>query len=414
MDNTLKEKVVIVGGGAAGFFAALNIAEKNKNAEVIILEKSNKLLYKVEISGGGRCNVSHQCFEPSVLVKNYPRGNKELLSVFMKFQPLDTINWFEKRGVPIKSENDGRMFPSSNTSSSIIDCFLTLAKKLKVVVETSCEVECLHKNEDNTWLVTTSKNQKIIANKVVVCTGSGLRMWKLLEALDHPIETPIPSLFTFNIKEEQLNKLMGISITNASIHIKGTKLQSTGPLLITHWGISGPAVLKLSAWGARELANFNYKFEVVVNWTGMLKTDEVKEIILLMKKDFPKKQLSNSPLFGFTSRFWLYLLHRIHIDDTKKWADISATEMNKLTQNLVNTEYSVMGKSTFKDEFVTCGGVSLKKVDFKTMESRQHKNLFFAGEVLNIDAITGGFNFQAAWSTAWIVSESCASSRTEQ
>jgi predicted Rossmann fold flavoprotein len=238
-------------------------------------------------------------------------------------------------------------------------------------------------------------------------------MWKLLEALDHPIEAPIPSLFTFNIKEEQLNNLMGISISNASIHIKGTKLQSTGPLLITHWGISGPAVLKLSAWGARELANFNYKFEVLVNWTGMLKTDEVKEIILSMKKDFPKKQLSNTALFGFTSRFWLYLLNRIQLDETKKWADINATEMNKLTQNLVNTNYIVTGKSTFKDEFVTCGGVSLKEVDFKTMESRQHKNLFFAGEVLNIDAITGGFNFQAAWSTAWVVSESCASSITE-
>lgn len=413
MVNTLKEKVVVVGGGAAGFFAALNIAEKNKNAEVIILEKSNKLLYKVEISGGGRCNVSHQCFEPSVLVKNYPRGNKELLSVFMKFQPLDTINWFEKRGVPIKSENDGRMFPASNTSSSIIDCFLTLAKKLKIVIETSCEVESLQKNMDNTWLVNTSKNHKISASKIVVCTGSGLRMWKLLETIDHPIEAPIPSLFTFNIKEEQLNKLMGISIGNASIHIKGTKLQSTGPLLITHWGISGPAVLKLSAWGARELANFNYRFEVVVNWTGILKEDEVKEIILTMKKDFPKKQLSNSPLFGFTSRFWLYLLNRIHLDDTKKWADINATEINKLTQNLVNTNYIVTGKSTFKDEFVTCGGVSLKKVDFKTMESKQHKNLFFAGEVLNIDAITGGFNFQAAWSTAWIVSESCSSPESE-
>jgi predicted Rossmann fold flavoprotein len=409
----LKEKVVIIGGGAAGFFAAINIAEKNRNAEVIILEKSNKLLYKVEISGGGRCNVSHHCFEPSVLVKNYPRGNKELLSVFMKFQPLDTINWFQKRGVPIKSENDGRMFPASNTSSSIIDCFLALAKKLKVVVETSCEVQSLYKNKDNTWLVTTSKNQKIIAAKVIVCTGSSLRMWKLLEEINHPIEAPVPSLFTFNIKEEQLNKLMGISISNASIHIKGTKLQSLGPLLITHWGISGPAVLKLSAWGARELANLNYKFEVEVNWTGILKLEEVKELILSIKKDFPKKQLSNTVLLGFTNRFWLYLLNRIQLDETKKWADINATEINKLTQNLVNTNYVVTGKSTFKDEFVTCGGVSLKDVDFKSMESKQHKNLFFAGEILNIDAITGGFNFQAAWSTAWIVSESCASSITE-
>lgn len=403
----MKEKIIVIGGGAAGFFAAINIAQKNKNAEVTILERSDKLLYKVEISGGGRCNVTHQCFEPKALTKNYPRGEKELLSVFTRFQPKDTIEWFDKRGVQMKAEPDGRIFPVSNTSSTIINCFLSEAKKSAVKIEVNNGLEEMIKNEDGSWTVLTSKGNKLQANKLILATGSTVRMWKLLASLNHKIQAPVPSLFTFNIKDQALHQLMGISFPKAAVKIVNTKLSSIGPMIITHWGLSGPAILKVSAWGAIELASKNYRFDILVNWTGDASIEDVKHLIQDLKRDHPKKQIANTSVYHFTNRFWLFLIDRCNIDGEKKWADISKNELNRLCENIANCPFTVTGKSTFKEEFVTCGGVSLNEVDFKTMQSKIHQNLFFCGEILNIDAITGGFNFQAAWSTGWLVSQTC-------
>ncbi len=403
----MKEKIIVIGGGAAGFFAAINIAEKNKNADVTILEKSDRLLYKVEISGGGRCNVTHQCFEPKALTKNYPRGEKELLSVFTHFQPKDTIEWFEKRGVPIKAEADGRMFPISNSSATIIECFLQQAKKFGVKIETNNGAEEIQKNEDDSWTITTSRGKNMTADKLILATGSTIRMWKNLTALNHTIQAPVPSLFTFNIKNEALHQLMGISFTKAAVKIVNTKLSAIGPMIITHWGLSGPAILKVSAWGAIELASKKYNFDILINWTGDSSIDNVNKKLQETKQEHPKKQIANTSIYQFTNRFWLFLLAKANIDGEKKWADISKNELNKLCENIANCPFSVTGKSTFKEEFVTCGGIALNEVDFKTMESKIHKNLFFCGEILNIDAITGGFNFQAAWSTGWIVSQAC-------
>jgi len=398
--------IVVIGGGAAGFFAAINIAQKHPFYRVMLFEKSDKLLYKVQISGGGRCNVTHSCFEPMQLVKFYPRGEKSLISVFHRFQPKDTIEWFEKRGVMIKREEDGRMFPQSNTSQTIIDCFLKEAKKYKVEIYINNGIDDIEKTNSDMWLVKTSNGEKLVADKVVFCSGSQIRSWKLLEKLGHSVSTPTPSLFTFNTKDQRLNNLMGTSIPKVQLKIKGTKLVSEGPLLITHWGLSGPAILKLSAWGARELASILYKFTLQVNWTGKKSYDEVLEDFKELKILQAKKQISNTHFYELTNRMRDSLLLFSKIDTNKKWADISMNDMKLLAQLFSDSHIDINGKSTNKDEFVTCGGVDLKEVDFKSMQSKIHPNLFFAGEVLDIDAITGGFNFQAAWSSAWIVSES--------
>ncbi len=402
----MNEKIVIIGGGAAGFFAAINIAKKKPSNRVIIFEKSDKLLYKVQISGGGRCNVTHSCFEPMQLVKFYPRGEKSLISIFHRFQPKDTIEWFESRGVPIKREEDGRMFPQSNTSQTILDCFLKEAKKYKVEIYINNGVDDIEKTNPDKWLVKTNNGEKLVADKVVFCSGSQVRSWKLLEKLGHTVSAPVPSLFTFNTKDQRLNDLMGTSIPKVQLKIKGTKLKSEGPLLITHWGLSGPAILKLSAWGARELASIQYKFTLQVNWTGTKSYDEVLDDLKEFKISQAKKQISNTHFYELTNRMRDSLLLFSKIDTNKKWADVSLNEMKVLAQLFSDSHIEINGKSTNKDEFVTCGGVDLKEVDFKTMQSKIHPNLFFAGEVLDIDAITGGFNFQAAWSSAWIVSES--------
>ncbi|MEI6311395.1 MAG: NAD(P)/FAD-dependent oxidoreductase [Bacteroidota bacterium] len=402
----MNKTIVIIGGGAAGFFAAVNIAKKNPNYRVILFEKSDKLLYKVQISGGGRCNVTHSCFEPMNLVKFYPRGEKSLISVFHRFQPKDTIQWFEERGVPIKREEDGRMFPQSNTSQTIIDCFLKEAKKYQVEIYINNGIDDLEKIDHEKWLVKTSKGEKLAADKIVFCSGSQVRSWKLLEKLGHTVSAPVPSLFTFNTKDLRLNDLMGTSIPKVQLKIKGTKLMSEGPLLITHWGLSGPAILKLSAWGARELASIQYKFTLLINWTGTKSYEEVLDDLKEFKISQAKKQLSNTHFYELTNRMRDSLLLFSKIDTSKKWADISMNEMKLLAQLFSESHIEINGKSTNKDEFVTCGGVELKEVDFKTMQSKLEPNLFFAGEVLDIDAITGGFNFQAAWSSAWVVSES--------
>lgn len=399
--------IVIIGGGAAGFFTAINCAEANPNYRIILIERAKKVLAKVKISGGGRCNVTHACFEPRELIKYYPRGDKALLGPFHRFCTGDTIAWFEDRGVPTKIEADGRMFPKSNTSQSIVDCLWQSAQKAGVEIHTQTRLKDLMplKNEEFLWQINTNK-QTYKATKIMVATGSNPSVWKHLARLGHTIVPPVPSLFTFNIKHPCIDGLLGLSVPNAQIKVTGEKLVANGPLLITHWGLSGPAILKLSAWGARVLHQHHYQFNIQVNWLYPNKAEEIKMELLKYKQEQPKKQVYRRAHFGLPLRLWKSMLTTANIPPQKRWADVSKKEMQAFTQVLTNLSFKVKGKSTFKEEFVTAGGVDLKEVNFKTFESKKLKGLYFAGEVLNIDAITGGFNFQAAWTGGWIAAES--------
>lgn len=394
--------VIIAGGGAAGFFTAINIAEKNPKLKVAILERGKEVLSKVRISGGGRCNVTHACFIPNELVKFYPRGEKELKGPFNTFCSGDTIEWFEKHGVELKIEEDGRMFPVTDSSQTIIDCFLNTAKKTGVQILTGESIQSLYHAEDH-WKVETNK-ETFLTEKLVVATGSNPKMWDMLQELGHTIVPPVPSLFTFNIKDSRIKDLMGVSAV-ASVKVKGSKLQATGPLLITHWGMSGPGILRLSAWGARELYNKNYQFILQVNWLNDMDAEECEEALKELKQEQAKQTVAKRSPFDFANRLWQSLVTASGISAETRWADLSKNQMQALAQQLVNGEYQVNGKSTFKEEFVTAGGVDLKEINFKTMESKLHNNLFFAGEILNIDAITGGFNFQNAWTGGYIAAE---------
>ena len=371
--------------------------------DITILEKSNKLLEKVRISGGGRCNVTHACFEPKELVKRYPRGQRELLGAFHRFMTNDTIDWFQYRGVELKTEEDGRMFPTTDDSETIAQCLLTLAQEYGVKIETHKEVDTLSYINDQ-WKITTSKDETMTADIVFVATGSSLRMWDILRHLGYEVAEAVPSLFTFNIKDERITGLPGVAAEHVTVSIPKAKLQESGPLLITHWGMSGPAILKLSAWGARLLKEQQYKFDVAVNWTGALNLPQTVEKLKEHKMNAPKKAIINNPLFKLPSRLWERLCDHAHIT-VPTWADLSNKELNELAATLCQSVFQVSGKSTFKDEFVTCGGVELNQIDLKTFKSKLHPNLFFAGEVLNIDAITGGYNFQAAWTGAWIAAQ---------
>lgn len=395
-----KSKITIIGGGAAGFFCAANLdAEKYK---VIILEQNNETLQKVKISGGGRCNVTHACFDPRELVKFYPRGNKELLSVFSKFQPGDTMDWFETRNVPLKIEEDNRIFPQSNSSQSIIDCFLKEVQNKNFEIITQSVVLEIQKLERGYKIIT--KEEEIFTDFVIYATGSSPKSLKMVENLGHRIISPVPSLFTFNIKNDVLNDLMGTSFTNAEVSIPKLKMEESGPLLITHWGLSGPAILKLSAWKARELADLKYNFEVKVNFIGIDK-EHAEEIFRNYKEENPKKTIGNAKVFEITTRFWHRILWLSKVDLEKTVSNISKAELQKILENLCENTMQVKGKSTFKDEFVTAGGIDLKEIDFKTMQSKILENFYIAGEVLNIDAVTGGFNFQACWSEAWLIAQ---------
>ncbi len=400
------KKVVVVGAGAAGFFAAINCAEKNPDYQVTILEKSPKFLAKVKISGGGRCNVTHACFEARQLAKNYPRGEKQLTGPFTRFNPTHTIDWFESRGVELKTEEDGRMFPASNTSQTIVNCFWNEARRLGIKVEMQCGVESIARAGDK-WSLETSSGY-ISADAVIVTTGGTLQVWKLLQRLGHTIVEPVPSLFTFNIKDERIKGLEGVSVPNAQVKIKDSKLSAEGPLLITHWGLSGPGVLKLSAWGARELAAINYQFDIEVNWLGTKTTSQLIEALKNYKQQHPKQTIGKNNLFGIPMRLWLSLLTASAgvVVLNQNFADLSNKTIESIATMLTASQFKVNGKSTFKEEFVTAGGVDLNEVDFKTMQSKLFPNLYFAGEVLDIDAVTGGFNFQAAWTTAWIAAQS--------
>ena len=398
--------VIVIGGGAAGFFAAINLKTKAPNLKVAILERGSQVLTKVKISGGGRCNVTHGEFIPSELSKNYPRGEKELLGPFHTFMTGDTLAWFEERGVNIKMEEDGRMFPVSNTSQTIIDCFLNQIATLGVSLLKEHPVKEIHKLE-HSWSVTTT-NKTLLAQKIVIATGSNPKIWNILSALKHTIVPPVASLFTFNIKDQRILDLPGVS-SQVSIKVMDQKgkvvLQSEGPLLITHWGMSGPAILKLSAWGARILEALDYTFTIVVNWLLDQNQEDILHLLLKLKTKHPKQTIAKYPQFDIPRRLWQSIVKTSGITPVEIWADIPKSKLQNLAQQLTQSYFEVSGKSTFKEEFVTAGGVALEEVNFKTFESKVHPNLYFAGEVINVDAITGGFNFQNAWTSAYIVSK---------
>ena len=397
--------VIIAGGGAAGFFTAINIAEANPKARIAILERGKEVLSKVRISGGGRCNVTHACFIPNELVKFYPRGEKELRGPFNRFCSGDTIEWFEKHGVALKIEDDGRMFPVTDSSQTIINCFMEAAGSLGIKVLTGQSIQSLYKAEGY-WKIET-QNETYLADKLVMATGSNPKMWDMLQEMGHTIISPVPYLFTFNIKDSRIKDLMGVS-AHASVRVKGTKLQALGPLLITHWGMSGPGILRVSAWGARELFDKNYQFVLQVNWLNDVSFDECEEKLKELKQHQAKKTVAKHSPFDFPNRLWQSLVLAAGMQPDTRWADVSKVQLQALANQLVNAEFKVNGKSTFKEEFVTAGGIDLKEVNFKTMESKLVEDLYFAGEILNIDAITGGFNFQNAWTGGFIAAEEIA------
>jgi predicted Rossmann fold flavoprotein len=394
--------IIIVGGGAAGFFSAINIIERNPKLKVAILERGKEVLSKVRISGGGRCNVTHACFEPNELVKFYPRGEKELRGPFHQFCSGDTIEWFEKHGVELKIEEDGRMFPVSNTSQTIIDCFINASHQLGIKIVTGQSVQSIFKAE-NCWKIET-QSESYLVEKLILATGSNPKMWDLLHTFGHAIVPPVPSLFTFNIKDARIKDLPGIA-TQVSIKVKDTKLNSVGPLLITHWGMSGPAILKLSAWGARILHDKNYQFAIEVNWLNDLETEEAELLLKELKQEHAKKTVSKKSPLELQNRLWESLVLAAGVGPETKWADLSKLQIQNMANQLTKGVFQVNGKSTFKEEFVTAGGIDLKEINFKTMESKLHQNLFFAGEIVNVDAITGGFNFQNAWTSGFILAQ---------
>ena len=397
--------ILIVGGGAAGFFSAINIVERNPKLKVAILERGKEVLSKVRVSGGGRCNVTHACFEPNELVKYYPRGEKELRGPFHQFCSGDTIEWFEKHGVELKIEDDGRMFPVSNSSQTIIDCFLTASHKLGITILTGQSVQSIFK-KDNCWKIET-QTENYLAEKLILATGSNPKIWDMLHTFGHAIITPVPSLFTFNIKDPRIKELPGIA-TQVNVKVIGSKLESTGSLLITHWGMSGPAILKLSAWGARILHDKNYQFAIEVNWLNDIETEEAETLLRELKQEHAKKTVAKKSPLELQNRLWESLVLASGIGAETKWADLSKIQLHNLASQLTKGIFQVNGKSTFKEEFVTAGGIDLKEINFKTMESKIHPNLYFAGEIVNIDAITGGFNFQNAWTSGFIVANAIA------
>lgn len=395
------KRIAIIGGGAAGFFTAANLGEKLGN-QTVIFEQSSTPLQKVRVSGGGRCNVTHACFDPRELVEFYPRGKKELLSVFNKFQPGDTMEWFENRKVPLKIEEDNRIFPISNSSMTIIECLLNQVEKNKVEIRLSEGINKIEKKESH-FLVHT-KSEVYSFDKIIFTPGSSGKSMDILRNLGHSIVRAVPSLFTFNIKDNRLKDLMGVSFEHAEISIPELKMDSEGPLLITHWGMSGPGILRLSAWGALELNRLNYMFEIQINFIQKEK-EECIDFLNEFKIEHAKKTVYKMNPFSFPKRFWHRILEVLNISEEMVFSHLTKQQIQQISEELTEGVYKVNGKSTFKEEFVTAGGVDLKEINFKTMESKIVPNLFIAGEILNIDAITGGFNFQACWSEGFLISE---------
>jgi len=394
-----KMKIAVIGGGAAGFMAAVTAKENNPNSHVTIFEKSNKVLSKVLISGGGRCNVTHNCKSISQLIKNYPRGGKELKKSFSQFSNSDTIEWFKQNNVELKIENDNRMFPQSNSSQTIIDLFINKTEKLNIKICLGSKVDTIKHSEDVIILQVNNKNIKF--DRLIISTGGYPKIsgFKLFQELGYNISSPVPSLFTFNIPQDNITKLMGVVVENASAKVKGLKLKQNGPILITHWGLSGPGILKLSSWGAKDLSDLDYHFTAQINWLS-----ENEEFVRaeISKQLSSNKNIYNSNIFSLPKRLWHHILEKVKIDELQKWNILNKKLRNKLINTLVNDEFTINGKTTFKEEFVTCGGIELGQINMTTMESKIHKNIYFSGEVLNIDAVTGGFNFQAAWTTGYL------------
>jgi predicted Rossmann fold flavoprotein len=418
--------VGIIGGGAAGFYAAIQTAIENPNLKIAIFERGKTVLGKVKVSGGGRCNVTHAEFDPKELVNNYPRGKKELLGPFHSHCTGDVMAFFEERGVPLKIESDGRIFPESNSSQSIIDCFLDEVKRLGITILKNSSVKSFLPLDDKSGWQVTTMNKHYECKKLLVATGSNPKIWKQLEDLGHTIIPPVPSLFTFNIKDKRIKGIQGLS-TYVEVEIPPKKhykskivvqlrskineqpvLESDGPLLITHWGMSGPAILKLSAWGATILNEYNYNFRININWVPEYTTEMMEEVLFRIKDVEAKKTIVRTNAVDIPKRLWINLVEAAEIDKTVKWADATKEILKKLALQLTKCSFKVEGKSTFKEEFVTAGGVDLKEIDFKSYKSKKLPNLYFAGEVINVDAITGGFNFQNAWTGAYIAAKSMA------
>lgn len=395
-------RIAIIGGGAAGFFAAISCKEHQPNSQVTIFEKTNKLLAKVKVSGGGRCNVTNSCFSISELSRHYPRGEKFLKKAFSQFYTKHTVEWFESKGVELKTEPDNRMFPTTNDSQTIMDCLLNESRRLGVDMRKLSSVNKLEKIDTEFQLEVN--DEKLTFDKVIITSGGSpkIESYEWLKRLGHQIEPPVPSLFTFNMPNESIKALMGVVAENASVSIQGTKFKNQGPLLITHWGMSGPAILKLSAFAARELNTRNYQFDIRVNWLGEINENELRDKIDLEFNDFRKRKISNKNPFQVPSRLWSFLLNKVEISEDQVWVSLPKKKLNQLINVLLNDTYAVSGKTTFKEEFVTCGGVSLRDIDVRTMESKVCPGLHFAGEVMDIDGVTGGFNFQAAWTTGFL------------
>lgn len=411
MSINKNKTLVVIGGGAAGFFTAINAAENNPRLQVLILEKTSKLLSKVKVSGGGRCNVTHACFDIAELSKKYPRGQQFVRKAFHHFFTRDTITWFEKRSVLLKTEEDGRMFPQSNSSETIIRCFLNEVTRLGIQVHLNTEVKAVDWCDDKkAFSLLLGNGSKLKADFLCVAGGGypKLSQFQWLEKTGHTVEPPLPSLFTFNMPGNDITALMGVSVEYATVKIAGTKLQQSGPILITHWGLSGPAILKSSAWGAVELAKTKYHFTAIINWIPDYSDQLLREEWPSLRQQYGPQKMFNKNPFGLPNRLWLYFLTKCGITELQRWADINAAKQNQLIQLLTAYPAQVKGKTTFKEEFVTCGGIQLTEVDVNTMQSKKCPGLFFAGEILNVDGITGGFNFQHAWTSGWIAARAIA------
>ncbi|MDX1910457.1 MAG: NAD(P)/FAD-dependent oxidoreductase [Saprospiraceae bacterium] len=402
--------IAIVGGGAAGFFAAITCAETNPDCRVTLFERGKNVLEKVRISGGGRCNVTHACFDPRELVKFYPRGSRELLGPFLQFGPAQTIEWFEQRGVALKTESDGRMFPQTDDSQTIVDCLQRAANRAGVQMLTSARVDKIFRRPSGEWELQLPQHpaKNLSFDKIMIASGSNPAVWEMLRALGHQIVSPAPSLFTFNTKDTRLRDLAGVSVSRVKLRAIGTPWSAEGPLLVTHWGLSGPAILRVSAWGARDLLAIDYKFSLEINFLPEVNREEVLQFLQKNRQEQGRKQISAHPLFGLPARLWQRLTEAAGIATERRWADLDKKMMVALQDQLCAATFQITGKSTFKEEFVTAGGVSLKELNFKTFESRICPHLFIAGEALDIDAITGGFNFQAAWTGGWLAGKAMA------
>jgi len=400
------KKVVIIGGGAAGFFCAIQIAEQHPDWDIRILEKSSKILSKVKVSGGGRCNVTHACPDVEKLLQKYPRGQRFLKKSFYQFATQQTIEWFAKNGVKLHTEKDGRMFPMTNDSETIIQCLMQKVNQYKIQVCMNHEVSEV-KKINTIFEITLGNGQTMQADAVCMATGGMLKSntFPWLLQMGHTIIDPVPSLFTFNVVEKNITTLMGVAVENATIQWKGTKWMERGPLLITHWGISGPAAIKLSAWCAREMAEANYEGAILINWTPEYNEQTLKMEWLNFRQDYGKREMGSKNPFDLPQRLWHYFLQASQIDLKTKWADLKNTSQQQLIQHLTRTTLNIKGKTTFKEEFVTCGGVDLKDIDSLTMESKMVVQLHFAGEMMDVDGVTGGFNFQHAWTSGWLAAQ---------